>query len=140
MRLFASLTPKMTCTCSFHRVLSIRLVWEQLGRIVFLKHLLSWEYTHNFSHCGWFLNWQKVIYLCICSASLLTGLPPSVLCRQLASNTITTIHVLTFWTRNYFFSLAHPVYKMWMIQEPNTIELWNKLHFEEEKTEIIYHV
>ena len=48
---------------------------------------------------------------------------------------------LTFWTRNYFFLvLAHPVYKMRIIQGPNTIELWNKLHFEEEKTESIHHV
>jgi len=36
--------------------------------------------------------------------------------------------------------LAHPVYKMWIIQEPNTLELWNKLHFEKKKTERIYHV
>jgi len=36
-----------------------------------------------------------------------------------------------------FLILAHPVYKMWIIQEPNTLELWNKLHFEEEKTENI---
>jgi len=48
---------------------------------------------------------------------------------------------LTFWRRNYFFLiLTHPVYKMWIIQEPNTLELWNKLHFEEKKTEIIHHV
>jgi len=32
-----------------------------------------------------------------------------------------------------FFILAHPVYKKWIIQEPNTLELWNKLHFEEKK-------
>ena len=48
---------------------------------------------------------------------------------------------LTFWLRNYFFLiLAHPVYKIWITQEPNMLELWNKLHFEEEKTESIYHV
>ena len=48
---------------------------------------------------------------------------------------------LTFWRRNYFFLiLAHPVYKMWITQEPNTLELWNKLHFEDRKTESIYHV
>jgi len=42
--------------------------------------------------------------------------------------------ILTFWRMNYyFFILAHPVYKIWIIQEPNTLELWNKLHFEEEK-------
>ena len=47
---------------------------------------------------------------------------------------------LTFWRRNYFFILAHPVNNMWIIQEPNTLELWNKLHFEEEITKSIYHV
>jgi len=36
-----------------------------------------------------------------------------------------------------FFNLAHTVYKMWIKQEPNKLELWNKLHFEEEKTENI---
>ena len=40
----------------------------------------------------------------------------------------------------FFSILAHPVYKMWIKQEPNTLELWNKLHFEEKKTESIYHV
>jgi len=40
----------------------------------------------------------------------------------------------------FFLILAHPVYKMWIIQEPNILELWNKLHFEEEKTESIYRV
>ena len=41
---------------------------------------------------------------------------------------------LTFWHRDYFFLiLAHSVYKMWIIQEPNTLELWNKLRFEEKK-------
>ena len=33
----------------------------------------------------------------------------------------------------FFLILAHPVYKMWIIQEPNTLELWNELHFEEKK-------
>jgi hypothetical protein len=33
----------------------------------------------------------------------------------------------------FFLILAHPVYKMWIIQEQNTLELWNKLHFEEKK-------
>jgi len=48
---------------------------------------------------------------------------------------------LTFWRRNYLFLiLAHPVYKMWIIREPNMLELWNKLYFEGEKTESICHV
>ena len=46
---------------------------------------------------------------------------------------------LTFWSRNYFLKFSTPVYKVWIIQEPNKLELWNKLHFEEEKTESIYH-
>ena len=45
---------------------------------------------------------------------------------------------LTFRRRNYLI-LARPVYKMWIIQEPNRLELWNKLHFEhKKKTESIY--
>ena len=35
---------------------------------------------------------------------------------------------------------AHSVYKMWIIQEPNKLALWNKLHFEEKKTENVEHV
>jgi hypothetical protein len=33
----------------------------------------------------------------------------------------------------FFLILAHSVYKMWIIQEPNKLELWNKLHFKEKK-------
>ena len=52
-----------------------------------------------------------------------------------------TIIGLTFWRRNYFFLiLAHPVYKMWTIQELNMLHLCNKLHFEREKTESIHYV
>jgi hypothetical protein len=41
--------------------------------------------------------------------------------------------LLTFWRRNFCLILAHPVYKMWILQEPNKLELWNKLHFEVRK-------
>ena len=42
----------------------------------------------------------------------------------------------------FFLISAHPVYKMWIIQEPNKLALRNKLHFEEKKkkTESIEHV
>ena len=40
----------------------------------------------------------------------------------------------------FFLNFSTPAYKMWIIQEPNTLKLWNKLHFEEEKPESIYHV
>ena len=51
--------------------------------------------------------------------------------------------ILTLWGRNYYYFFlisAHPVYKMWIIQEPNKLALWNKLHFEEKKTESIDNV
>jgi hypothetical protein len=41
----------------------------------------------------------------------------------------------------FFLISAHTVYKMWIIQEPSKLALWNKLHFEEkEKTESIEYV
>ena len=36
----------------------------------------------------------------------------------------------------FFLILAHPVYKMWIIQEPNKLALWNKLHFEQKKRRV----
>ena len=33
----------------------------------------------------------------------------------------------------FFLILAHSVYKIWIIQKPNKLELWNKLHFKEKK-------
>ena len=38
-----------------------------------------------------------------------------------------------YWRRNFFKILAHPVYKMWITQEPKKVALWNKRHFEEGK-------
>jgi hypothetical protein len=51
-----------------------------------------------------------------------------------------THFMLTLWRRIFFLILAHPVYKMWIIQEPKKVALWNKRHFEEEKTENVQHV
>ena len=45
---------------------------------------------------------------------------------------------LTVWRRIFFLILAHSVNKMWIKQESNRLELWNKLHFEEKETESIY--
>jgi len=83
-----------------------------------------------------FSNRLLFLYVLVCVALhrviwRSSGLPkPKVKC-----------HVTTFWRRNYFFLiLAHPVYKMWIIKEPNKLELWNKLHFEEKNTESIHRV
>ena len=55
---------------------------------------------------------------------------------------ISTVHdgSLTFWRRIFSLILAHSVFKMWVIQKPNKVALWNKRHFEEKKMEIIQHV
>ena len=48
--------------------------------------------------------------------------------------------VINLLATDFFQILAHPVFKMWVIQKPNKVALWNKRHFEEEKMEIIEHV
>ena len=57
------------------------------------------------------------------------------------TNEMADVDSLTLWRRNYFFLiLAHPVYKMWIIQVSNKLALWNKLHLKRKKTESIEHV
>jgi hypothetical protein len=42
---------------------------------------------------------------------------------------------------DFFFQiLAQPVFKMWIVQDPNKVALWNKRYFEGEKTEIMQNV
>jgi len=57
------------------------------------------------------------------------------MCNKIKKNSIRLINLLA--PELFFLILAHPVYKMWIIQTPNALELWNKLHFEEKKTENI---
>jgi hypothetical protein len=40
----------------------------------------------------------------------------------------------------FWLILAHPVCKMWIIQEPKKVALWNKWHFEEKRIENVQHV
>ena len=47
---------------------------------------------------------------------------------------------LTFRRRNFLLNFSTPVFKMWIIQELKKVALWNKRHFEEEKTESVQHV
>jgi hypothetical protein len=48
---------------------------------------------------------------------------------RLKTGLITSTHILTLWRRSFFKIFTHPVFKMWIIQEPNKVELWNKRHF-----------
>jgi hypothetical protein len=40
----------------------------------------------------------------------------------------------------FFNFLAHPICKMWIIQEPKKVALWNKRRFEEKEMESVQHV
>jgi hypothetical protein len=41
------------------------------------------------------------------------------------------VFLLTFRRRNFLLNFSTPVFKMWIIQEPKKVALWNKRHFEE---------
>ena len=44
------------------------------------------------------------------------------------------IYYFNLLATDFFFQiLAHPVFKMWVIQKPNKVALWNKRRFEEKK-------
>jgi hypothetical protein len=73
--------------------------------------------------------WNQNVHYSVNKSSLLV-----LFWARLIHSTPSQLACLTFWRRNFYFILAHPVYKMLIIQEPNTLELRNKLHFEEEKT------
>jgi len=49
------------------------------------------------------------------------------------ATTIETLSYLTLWRRNFLLNFSTPVFKMWIIQEPNKVALWNKRHFEEKR-------
>ena len=51
----------------------------------------------------------------------------------------TPYHEYPFGAGILHLNLEHPVFKMWIIQNKK-VALWNKRHFEEEKTEIMQHV
>ena len=91
----------------------------------------------------------NILTQCLCEEVVIIGLlwntsPPSVtlVWQPTRFSHAITLHnsVLTLWRRIFFSNLAHPVFKMWVIQKPNKVALWNKRHFEEKEMEIIHHV
>ena len=86
-------------------------------------------------------SWERHIYWCQWILYLVTDMDETghrIFIYVLPFRIVT---LLTFWRLNYYYFfliLAHTVYKMWIIQEPNTLELWNELHFEEGKKRRIY--
>ena len=68
-------------------------------------------------------------------------LMPSLLVVRLeVTKQMTTLQFIPLAPELFFFNFSTPVYKMWIIKEPNKLALWNKLHFEEKKMESIEHV
>ena len=89
------------------------------------ERLYDWK-----QHVGSYGTASDLVFeLCHVLISLRT---PAALCLNVVLNLLAT---------DFFFQiLAHPVFKMWVIQKPNKVALWNERHFEERKMEIIQHV
>ena len=97
-------------------------------------------------------NYFTLSPVCVCVYVLCVLCVCFVLCVCVCCLGMCCVRVCFFTTQNlgpyinllapelFFFNFSTPVHKMWIIQEPNMLELWNKLHFEEEKTESIYRV
>jgi len=59
-----------------------------------------------------------------------------VFCADLRTDSGFALYVFNLWAPGFYIQiLAHPVYKMWIIQEPKKAALWNKRHFEEKNGE-----
>ena len=56
--------------------------------------------------------------------------------RDLLSGTVPNTLHCNLSVPEFFLILAHPVHKMWIIQEPSVLELWNKLYFEGKKRRV----
>ena len=64
-----------------------------------------------------------------------------VLQNVTTNEAIQFVKAINLLATDFFFQiLAHPVFKMWVLQKPNKVALRNKRHFEEKKMEIIQHV
>ena len=76
--------------------------------------------------------WYLRIFLKICrenSSSIKTGQEQQVLYMETDVHFYHIISWISLWRRIFFLILAHPVYKMWITQEPKKVALWNKRYF-----------
>jgi len=118
---------------------------------VSLFHL--WNVTHHsFDDFSNLSNWECFSLLILIPRIALLSLDSDVTYhlsarREKYSEILNSVTVIYFSfvinrlaPKLFFFILAHPVYKMWIKQEPNMLELWNKLRFEEKETESLYRV
>ena len=88
-----------------------------------LHHMPSWNEQRQLLTTEIFL----------CSKSLVTVINKS--------GTHEASCVLTLWCRNFLLNFKILCIKMWILQDPKSIALWNKRHLEEKKkTENVQHV
>ena len=89
-------------------------------------------------------DWHSKVSLGALYGPLIPCTLPAPVHRKVMNVFEVTVHLKSYGPRQklafnllapelFFWIVAHPVYKIWIIQEPNTLQLWNKLHYEEKK-------
>ena len=138
-RIIPRLSPKMASGCAAAQAVSS---W---------CHPVStrtWSEPNPYSVCGWqgssgrgFFVANTSVYPCRYHSHSAPyshfAHPP----QTLYSTVLAVVCIINLLATDFFFQiLAHPVFKIWVIQKPNKVALWNKRHFEGGKMEIIQHV
>jgi hypothetical protein len=105
----------------------------------------SWFYYKNLSRCTVKWKTNKLFTLQDSYSFFLVWTRPHEICTWNKTADYILSHICEeninlLAPELFFFNFSTPAHKMWIIQEPNTLEIWNKLYFEEKKTESIYHV
>ena len=98
-------------------------------------HKLKVYLTHNlsclFTYCSFASIEHKDVIFCNVSSNILFSLSLPSFKTNIKPIMNVNHTCLTFRRRIIFQILAHSVFKMWVIQKPNKVALWNKRHFEE---------
>ena len=114
--------PYTYIVCLFNCIILLQLIFFYTLSSFTCNHSLSSKYSRHFCVSNIWTTFSSF-------------LPGSIFLFMHNSS-----YFLTLWRRIFFLISAHTVYKMWIIQEPNKLALWNKLHFEEKETESTEHV
>ena len=104
--------------CSYNRPLHVLLSNDESTKLA-LEQVNKYLYLLRGTKCVHFLHSSF-------SFSLI-----SLFYRQARIHLYVCMSYLNLLATDFFFQiLAHPVFKMWVIQKPNKVALWNKRHFE----------
>ena len=81
--------------------------------------------TFEWRQLAWVTGCKDAKWLC----ALLPSLTYAILNKIINRHAQRDFKLLA--TDFFFFNFSTPVFKMWVIQKPNKVALWNKRHFEE---------